>query len=115
MVSNLAQMEFVPVREGDASLSEGEIKELRPLTPDWKVVECDGARQLEREFKFKNFAQALKFTNQVGELAEEKDHHPSLLTEWGKVTVTWWTHKVNGLHRNDFFMAANTDKLYRKQ
>lgn len=115
MVSNLAQMEFVPVREEDASLTEEEIKELRPQMPDWKVVERNGAKQLEREFKFKNFVQALKFTNQVGELAEEKDHHPSLLTEWGKVTVTWWTHKVGGLHPNDFLMAASTDELYRKQ
>jgi 4a-hydroxytetrahydrobiopterin dehydratase len=115
MASKLAQMEFAPVREEDAPLTEEEIKELRPQTPDWKLVERDSAKQLEREFKFKNFAQALKFTNQVGELAEEKDHHPSLLTEWGAVTVTWWTHKVNGLHRNDFVMAANTDELYRKQ
>ena len=63
--------------------------------------------------KFKNFVQALAFTHRVGELAEEQDHHPALLTEWGKVTVTWWTHAVKGLHRNDFIMAAKTDELYR--
>jgi 4a-hydroxytetrahydrobiopterin dehydratase len=61
---------------------------------------------------YKNFVEALHFTNKVGELAETEGHHPSLLTEWGKVTVTWWTHKINGLHRNDFIMAAKTDELY---
>ena len=69
-------------------------------------------RNLERVFKWKNFVQALAFTNRVGELAEEEGHHPALLTEWGKVTVTWWTHKIKGLHRNDFIMAARTDQLY---
>ena len=66
----------------------------------------------QQEFKFKNFVQALEFTNQVGRLAEEECHHPALLTEWGRVTVTWWTHKIKGLHRNDFVMAAKTDELY---
>ncbi len=64
-------------------------------------------------FKFKNFVQSLEFTNQVGALAEAEGHHPALLTEWGRVTVTWWTHKIKGLHRNDFIMAAKTDQLFR--
>jgi 4a-hydroxytetrahydrobiopterin dehydratase len=76
------------------------------------VYEKDGIKRLERTFKFKNFVQALEFTNQVGGLAEEEGHHPALLTEWGRVTVTWWTHKIKGLHRNDFIMAAKTDKQY---
>jgi pterin-4a-carbinolamine dehydratase len=67
---------------------------------------------LQRVFKFKNFAQALDFTNKVGDLAEAEDHHPALTTEWGKVTINWWTHKIRGLHRNDFIMAAKTDGLY---
>jgi 4a-hydroxytetrahydrobiopterin dehydratase len=75
-------------------------------------VEQDHIKRLQRAFKFKNFAEALQFTNQVGALAEEEGHHPALLTEWGKVTVTWWTHKIKGLHRNDFIMAAKTDELY---
>jgi 4a-hydroxytetrahydrobiopterin dehydratase len=74
-------------------------------------VERKGTKRLERTFKFENFAQALSFTNKVGEQAEEEGHHPALLTEWGKVTVTWWTHKIGGLHRNDFIMAAKTDEL----
>ena len=68
--------------------------------------------QLTREFKFRDFAQALAFTDRVGALAEEEDHHPAILTEWGKVTVAWWTHKIRGLHRNDFVMAAKSDGLY---
>ena len=58
-------------------------------------------------------AQALAFTNKVGELAEAEDHHPAILTEWGLVTVTWWTHKVKGLHRNDLIMASKTDAAYK--
>ena len=64
-----------------------------------------------RIFHFPSFADALAFTNRVGVLAEEEAHHPALLTEWGQVTVTWWTHKIRGLHRNDFIMAAKTDAL----
>jgi 4a-hydroxytetrahydrobiopterin dehydratase len=80
--------------------------------PDWQIVERDQIKRLERAFKFKNFVEALQFTNRVGELAEEEGHHPALMTEWGRVTVTWWTHKIKGLHRNDFIMAAKTDGLY---
>ncbi len=72
----------------------------------------EGIERLERVFKFRNFAEALAFSNKVGEIAEEEDHHPAILTEWGRVTVTWWTHKIKGLHRNDFIMAAKTDRVY---
>jgi len=89
--------------------------ELHPHVPDWQIVERDQVKRLERAFKFKNFVEALQFTNRVGELAEEEGHHPALLTEWGRVTVTWWTHKIKGLHRNDFIMAAKTDELYVKR
>jgi 4a-hydroxytetrahydrobiopterin dehydratase len=76
------------------------------------VVEHDGIARLERAFGFPTFADALAFTNRVGTLAEAEGHHPALLTEWGRVTVTWWTHKIRGLHRNDFIMAAKTDALF---
>jgi 4a-hydroxytetrahydrobiopterin dehydratase len=75
------------------------------------LVEREGIKRLERVFGFRNFAEALAFTNTVGERAEEEGHYPALLTEWGKVTVTWWTHKIGGLHQNDFIMAARTDEL----
>jgi len=67
--------------------------------------------QLSREFDFRDFAQALAFTNRVGEIAEAEDHHPAILTEWGKVSVTWWSHKIKGLHKNDLIMAARTDEV----
>lgn len=94
-------------------MEEIEIPELKAQIPEWAVIEIDGIKRLERKFKFINFKEALEFTNRVGELAEAEDHHPALLTEWGSVTVTWWTHSVGGLHRNDFIMAARTDEIYR--
>jgi 4a-hydroxytetrahydrobiopterin dehydratase len=113
-MTNLAQFQCIPCRGGEPTLSDEEIARLKPEAPDWNVVESGEVLHLERAFKFKNFVQALEFTNRVAELAEEQGHHPALLTEWGKVTVTWWTHKIKGLHRNDFIMAAKTDKLYQK-
>jgi 4a-hydroxytetrahydrobiopterin dehydratase len=86
---------------------------LKPQVPEWAVVEREGIPRLERVFEFPDFAQALAFTNRVGEIAEDEGHHPALLTEWGRVTVTWWTHKIRGLHRNDFVMAARTDEVVR--
>lgn len=82
------------------------------LKKKWSVVEKDGIKRLEKSFKFKDFAEALAFTNEVGKLAEKQGHHPDILTEWGNVTVSWWTHKINGLSKNDFIMAAKTDAVY---
>ena len=92
-------------------VTDEEIAELKPQIPDWQIIERDGIRRLERVFRLKDFAQALAFTNKVGAIAEAEGHHPALLTQWGSVTVTWWTHKIRGLHRNDFIMAAKTDRL----
>jgi 4a-hydroxytetrahydrobiopterin dehydratase len=108
----LTQMRCVACRGGEPTVTESEMSEYLPQVLQWQVLEVDGVKRLQRVFKFANFAQALAFTNKVGEAAEAEDHHPALLTEWGKVTVTWWTHKIKGLHRNDFIMAAKTDKLY---
>jgi|SRR5690606_12758725 len=95
-------------------ITDDELKELMPKVPDWRIVERNGVRQIERVFPFGNFTEALTFTNRVGQVAEEEGHHPAILTEWGKVTVTWWTHKIKGLHRNDFIMAARTDVTFAK-
>lgn len=92
-------------------MSDEQIQSLLAQVPGWRVIEIDGIHRLQRTFKFANFAGALAFTQQVGECAEQEDHHPAILTEWGKVTVTWWTHKIKGLHQNDFIMAAKTDAL----
>ena len=68
-------------------------------------------KRLERVFKFKNFAQALEFTNKIGAIAEQEDHHPLIITEYGRVTVDWWTHVIKGLHKDDFIMAVKFDRL----
>jgi 4a-hydroxytetrahydrobiopterin dehydratase len=107
----LAQERCVACRADAPRVSEPELAALRTEVPGWTVVERAGILRLERVFRFADFAQALAFTARVGELAEAEDHHPALLTEWGRVTVTWWTHKIRGLHRNDFIMAARTDQL----
>ena len=101
----------VACRRDSPRVTEAEIAELRREVPDWQLLERDSIARLERVFHFPNFADALAFTNRVGALTEEDAHHPALLTEWGRVTVTWWTHKIRGLHRNDFIMAAKTDAL----
>jgi 4a-hydroxytetrahydrobiopterin dehydratase len=105
-------MKCTACRGGEPTLSDGEIAELHPQVPEWQIVQRDGVKRLERVFRFKNFAEAMAFTNRVAEIAESEGHHPSILTEWGRVTVTWWTHKLRGLHRNDFIMAARTDEVY---
>ncbi len=99
-------------RRGAPTVTEEEIAELSPQVPEWQIVEEDGIRKLRRVYTFRNFVEALDFTNKIGGIAEEEGHHPDLLTEWGKVTVTWWSHKIKGLHRNDFIMAAKSDRLY---
>jgi 4a-hydroxytetrahydrobiopterin dehydratase len=93
-------------------ISEDELRRLMPAIADWQVVVVDDVMQLTREFSFKNFAQAMAFSNRVGDLAEAENHHPAILTEWGKVTITWWSHKIRGLHNNDLILAARTDQVY---
>ncbi|HEY3312432.1 MAG TPA: 4a-hydroxytetrahydrobiopterin dehydratase [Anaerolineales bacterium] len=108
---DLRQMKCVACRAGEPLVTDSEIDMLHSQVPEWQIKEVAGVKRLRRVFKFKNFAQALQFTNQVGAIAEEQDHHPLLVTEYGKVTVEWWTHKIGGLHKNDFIMAAKTDLL----
>ncbi len=109
---DLAHLKCVACRGGEPTLTEAQIAELKPQVPDWQVREIDGERRLERTFKFPNFRDAIAFTDKVAAIAEEQDHHPLIVTEWGKVTVQWWTHKIRGLHQNDFIMAARTDALF---
>ncbi len=111
-MTNLTEMKCVACRGTEPMLSETQIHEFMPQVAEWQVKEVDGEKRLERIFKFRNFAEALAFTNRVGAIAEQEDHHPLLITEWGRVTVDWWTHKIHGLHQNDFIMAAKTDTLF---
>lgn len=97
------------------TVSDDELAALIHEIPNWTPVVREGILQLERVFTFRNFVDALAFTNRVGALAEEANHHPALLTEWGRVTVTWWSHKIRGLHRNDFILAARTDTQFTPQ
>jgi 4a-hydroxytetrahydrobiopterin dehydratase len=114
-MNELTQEKCHACRADSPRVGEDEMPELLNQLPDWKVETRDGVPQLERRFKFPDFAQALAFTNRVGELAEAEDHHPKLTIEWGSVVVTWWTHKIRGLHRNDFILAARTDRLYASE
>ena len=111
-MDQLTQLKCTACRGDEPMLTDAQIAELHPQVPNWQVVERDNIKRLERTFKFDNFVHALAFTNKVGELAEEEGHHPAILTEWGRVTVTWWTHKIKGLHQNDFIMAAKSDQAY---
>jgi 4a-hydroxytetrahydrobiopterin dehydratase len=93
-------------------LSQQELAQVLTELPGWEVEAVAGINQLTQTYKFKNFIQAMAFTQAVGALAEEYGHHPALLTEWGKVKVSWWTHKIKGLHENDAIMAAKTGHLF---
>jgi 4a-hydroxytetrahydrobiopterin dehydratase len=110
-MSALTDEKCIACRRDAPRATEAEISELKSQIPEWALVEREGIQRLERVFRFTNFADALNFTNRVGALAEEEGHHPAILTEWGRVTVTLWTHKIRGLHRNDFIMAAKLDSL----
>ena len=111
-MEQLANQRCEACRRDAPTVTEQEVAALMPQVPEWQIVTVNGIRRLQRGYSFKNFVDALAFTNLVGALAEEEGHHPDLLTAWGQVTVTWWSHKIRGLHRNDFIMAAKTDRLY---
>ncbi len=108
-MTRLSRQPCEACRRGSPTVTQAEIQLFKPEVPEWQIVERDGIMQLERVYDFPDFKQALAFTNRVGAVAEAAGHHPALLTEWGKVTVRWWTHKIQGLHRNDFILAARTD------
>jgi 4a-hydroxytetrahydrobiopterin dehydratase len=111
-MTNLHQMKCVACRAGEPTVTDSEIYMLHPQISEWQVKEVEGINRLERVFKFKNFAQALEFTNKIGAIAEKEGHHPLIITEYGRATVDWWTHKIGGLHKNDFIMAAKTNELF---
>ena len=112
-MTELIKQECEACRADAPHVSDEELAELMPQIPDWVPEVREGIMQLERVYTFPDFVAAIAFTNKVGEVAEAEGHHPTLETAWGKVTVTWWTHKIKGLHRNDFIMAAKTDHIYQ--
>jgi len=111
-MNDLTASSCVPCRGGVPPLGEAEIAKIAPDVPEWRVVEREGIRRIEREYRFDDFRQALEFTVAVGELAEREQHHPDIHLAWGRVRVETWTHKIKGLHRNDFILAAKCDQLY---
>ena len=113
-MTKLADEHCVTLTKRARSVDAEECAELLMIVPDWRIVEIGGIERLERQYQVADFARALAFTNDIGKAAEQEDHHPAILTEWGRVTVSWWTHTVRGLHRNDFVMAAQTDRLYAR-
>lgn len=96
---------------GAPVVTEEEAGKLILSIPTWKREFHDGVEKIFREFHFIEFKDAFRFSYKIANLAERENHHPSILTEWGKVTIFWWTHKINGLHVNDFIMAAKTDMI----
>ena len=107
----LADERCVELNARSALATTAETAAMLAGLPDWSVTNEGGIDQLVRAFRFETFALALAFTNAVGEAAEAQGHHPRIVTEYGRVTVSWWTHFLGGLHRNDFIMAARTDAL----
>lgn len=92
-------------------LGQIEVREFMPQIPDWEIIEEHGINRLRREFETTDFFDAMAFAWKVGEIAEAENHHPVIVIEWGRVTVTWWTRELQGLHENDFVMAAKTDQM----
>jgi len=102
----------VPCRGDSPGLTDEEIQGLLNTVPSWEIEIVDGVKRLRRTFKFGSYGFALQFVNQVGQMAQTEDHHPVILFSPKSVTVTWWTHAIQGLHRNDFIMAAKCENAY---
>ena len=111
-MTSLFEQRCVACRADSPHVTDAELAELQPRVAEWRLITESEVRKLRRTFRFADFRRALTFTDSVGEAAEEESHHPRLVTEWGRVTVTWWTHAIRDIHRNDFIMAAKTDRLY---
>ena len=108
-MSDLAAQNCVPCKGGVPSLKGAALEALGAQVPGWKIV---NEHHLEKTYTFPDFAQALAYVNKVGAMAEEQGHHPDLLLAWGKVVVTTWTHKIDGLTESDFVLAAKCDRLF---
>ena len=110
-MSDLVKQKCEACRADAPRVTDDELPDLLKQIPDWQPITTESVLKLNKVFNFKNYAEAISYTNKIAELAEEEDHHPAILLEWGKVEVTWWTHKIGGLHKNDFIAAAKTDQL----
>ena len=113
-LEKLTESSCVACREDAPLVTQEEIEELKPQIPAWEIQKTNGIDRLICAFSFDNYLTGLEFVSKVANLAEEEDHHPEITLEWGKVTVSWWSHKIKGLHRNDFIAAAKTDNLFSR-
>jgi 4a-hydroxytetrahydrobiopterin dehydratase len=111
MIGELSNQQCEACQVDAPKVSDDELASLLAQIPDWVPEVNNGIMMLERVYKFKNYKLAWAFANKVSELAEKEFHHPAILLEWGKVKVTWWSHAIKGLHKNDFICAAKTDQL----
>jgi 4a-hydroxytetrahydrobiopterin dehydratase len=110
MVDSLASKSCTPCKGGIPPLTSQEVERLHAQVPQWDVG--NEARQIERSFRFRNFREALSFVRQVGDLAEDEGHHPDISFGWGHATLALQTKRINGLHQNDFIMAAKIDHIF---
>lgn len=111
-MAGLTQESCVPCRGGVPTLTESEAAGLLTQVPGWTVAEVGGVKRIQREFSFPDFRTAMAFAVQVGELAEREGHHPDIHLSWGRVKVETWTHKISGLHQNDFILAAKVNEVF---
>jgi 4a-hydroxytetrahydrobiopterin dehydratase len=110
LVSDLAASSCEACRIDAPLVSDDEASILINEIEGWDVID-DGVKKLKKEFSFSNYSDSVDFSNKVADIAEKEDHHPQIILEWGKVTVIWWSHKIKGLHKNDFICAAKTNNL----
>ena len=113
-MNELLHQKCVPVDEDTPALEETQVEQMRSAVPDWQIIEEHGEQHLRHRFEFRNFAEAMALANHIAAEAKIADHHPRLTIGWGEVTIHWWTHKVGGLHTNDFVMAARTDDIFAR-
>ncbi len=108
-MEKLASKSCAPCRGGVPSLTGEQAQELLSALPGWGLAE--NATRLARRFEFGDFVEAMKFVNRVADVAEREGHHPDIAIHWNKVDLTLWTHKIGGLHENDFILAAKVNRL----
>ncbi len=109
-MSDLASNTCEACRIDAPRVSDDEASILIKEIEGWDVID-DGVKKLKKEFSFSNYSDSVDFSNKVADMADKEDHHPQIILEWGKVTVIWWSHKIKGLHKNDFICAAKTNKI----
>ena len=114
-MSDLSNLPFEVCHKDSPAVDQQQATALLEQLAGWDIHVIDGIPQLQRVYRFKNFVNAMLFANRITELAEQENHHPSILVEWGKLRLTWWTHTIKGLHKNDFIMAARSDDAFQER